>query len=363
MVEFLSLKRVNAPHENAIQKAIARVLKSGWYILGEEAQAFEQEFAAYCGVKHCIGVGNGLDALSLILRAYDIGAGDEVIVPSNTFVATWLAVTYAGAKPVPVDPDVRTYNIDPQLIEAAITTRTRAIIAVHLYGQPAEMQAIQAIAKRHGLTVIEDAAQAHGAKYYGQRAGSLGHAAAFSFYPGKNLGALGDGGAITTQDDDLAARLRKLRNYGSTIKYQHDELGVNSRLDEIQAAILRAKLPHLDAENDARRTIAQQFQVALTGVPVILPYVPPDIEPVWHLFVVRLSARGQLIQGLRARGIGHMIHYPIACNVQPCYADQDWPALPVAEALQYQVLSLPIAPYLSAQDVQTVVNAVITSLV
>lgn len=363
MVEFLSLKRVNAPHEQAIQDAIARVLKSGWYILGEETQTFEQEFAAYCGVKHCIGVGNGLDALSLILRAYDIGAGDEVIVPSNTFVATWLAVTYVGAEPVPVDPDVRTYNIDPQLIEAAITPRTRAIIAVHLFGQPAEMQAIQEVAKRHGLTVIEDAAQAHGAKYHGQRAGSLGDAAAFSFYPGKNLGALGDGGAITTQDDALAVRLRKLRNYGSTVKYQHDELGVNSRLDEIQAAILRAKLLYLDAENEARRTIALQYLVALAGAPVTLPYVPPDIEPAWHLFVVRSPARGQLIRGLGARSIGHMIHYPIACHAQPCYADQEWPALPVAEVLQHQVLSLPIAPYLSALDVQSVADAVRTSLV
>ena len=363
MVEFLNLKRVNAPHEQAIQDAISRVVRSGWYIIGEEIQAFEQEFAAYCGVKNCIGVGNGLDALSLILRAYDIGAGDEVIVPSNTFVATWLAVTYAGAKPVPVDPDVRTYNIDAQQIEAAITPRTRAIIAVHLYGQPAEMKAIQEIAKRHGLNVIEDAAQAHGAKYHGQRAGSLGDAAAFSFYPGKNLGALGDGGAITTQDDALAARLRKLRSYGSTVKYQHDELGVNSRLDEIQAAILRAKLPYLDAENEARRTIAQQYMGALAGAPVSLPYVVPGAEPVWHLFVVRTPARGQLIQGLGAGSIGHMIHYPIACHAQPCYVDQDWPPLPVAEALQHQVLSLPIAPYLSAQDVQAVADAVLTSLV
>lgn len=362
MVEFLSLKRVNAPYEAAIQAAVARVVQSGWYILGEETLAFEQEFATYCGAKHCIGVGNGLDALSLILRGYDIGAGDEVIVPSNTFVATWLAVTYVGAKPVPVDPDVRTFNIDPQKIEAAITPRTKAIIAVHLYGQPAEMAAIQAIASRHGLTVIEDAAQAHGAQHVGKRAGSLGDAAAFSFYPGKNLGALGDGGAITTNDDVLARRLRKLRNYGSSIKYEHDELGVNSRLDELQAAVLRAKLPFLDAENNARRAVARQYMDALAGAPIELPFVQQGVDPVWHLFVVRTAARDTLIQGLKARGIGHMIHYPIACHAQPAYANQDWPALPVAEALQHEVLSLPIAPYLSAQDVQAVTDAVRASL-
>lgn len=361
-VAFLDLARVNRPHEGAIKRAVQRVIESGRYVLGQETEAFEREFADYCGVAHCVGVGNGLDALSLILRGYDIGPGDEVIVPSTTFIATWLAVSHAGATPVPVEPDERSCNLDPARIEAAITPRTRAIIAVHLYGQPADMEPICRLARRHGLHVIEDAAQAHGARYRGRRVGALGDAAAFSFYPGKNLGALGDAGAITTDDDLLAARVRKLRNYGSTLKYVHELAGVNSRLDEIQAAVLRTKLPHLDQENVARGNVAVQYLQALSGSGLKLPCPDPAGDAggrsVWHLFVVR-SARRDLLQAqLQQRGIGSLVHYPIACHQQAAYAGMRWPALPLAERWQHEVLSLPIAPYLEPDEVAAVVDAI-----
>ncbi|MBC7597990.1 MAG: DegT/DnrJ/EryC1/StrS family aminotransferase, partial [Polaromonas sp.] len=292
------------------------------------------------------------------LRAYGIGAGDEVIVPANTFIATWLAVSQTGATPVPVEPDPATHNIDPARIEEAITPRTKAIMPVHLYGQPAEMTPILEIAKRHELRVIEDAAQAHGARYQGQRVGSLGDAAGFSFYPGKNLGALGDGGAITTNDDALAAKLRMLRNYGSSIKYQHEVAGVNSRLDEIQAAVLRAKLPALDAENAARRHIAAAYLEALADAPVQLPQVISSAEPVWHLMVIRTERRAALQAALTQAQIGHLVHYPIACHQQKAFAGQSWPELPIAERLQHEVLSLPIAPYLTLDDVTQVANVI-----
>jgi dTDP-4-amino-4,6-dideoxygalactose transaminase len=363
MIEFLNLKSVNAPHEAAIREAIGRVIDSGWYVLGQETEAFEQEFATYCEAEHCIGVANGLDALHLILRAYGIGPGDEVIVPSNTFIATWLAVSQAGATPVPVEPDPHTYNLDPARIGAAITSRTKAIMPVHLYGQPCDMDPIMSIAERHGLKVIEDAAQAHGARYKGRRTGSLGDAAGFSFYPGKNLGALGDGGAITTRDTKLAATLRKLRNYGSSVKYRHDIPGVNSRLDEIQAAVLRVKLPHLDKENTTRRALAGEYLAALQGAPVVLPGVLTEVEPAWHLFVVRTPRRDELQAQLGKRQIGSMVHYPIACHKQKAYASQTWPELPVAERLQGEVLSLPMAPYLSRMDVRTVAGAILEARV
>jgi len=353
-IPFLDLKRLNAAHDEAIRAGIARVIDSGWYILGEEVAAFEREFAAYCEVKHCIAVADGLAALALILKAYGVGKGDEVLVPSNTFIATWLAVSQAGATPVPVEPDPRTHNIDPARLEAAITPATRAIMPVHLYGQPADMAPLLDVARRHGLKVIEDAAQAHGARYAGRRAGSLGDAAGFSFYPGKNLGAMGDGGAITTNDDALAAKLRLLRNYGSTVKYRHELAGVNSRLDEMQAAVLRAKLPSLDADNAARRRVAAAYLDALRGLPLQLPAVADGAEPVWHLMVIATDRRAALQAALTEAGIGHLVHYPIACHQQPAYADRTWPALPIAEALQHQVLSLPIAPYLTGDDVQRV---------
>lgn len=353
---FLDLQRVNAPYDTAVRAGIDRVLASGWYILGTEVAAFESEFAAYCGSRHCVAVADGLDALHLILRGYGIGPGDEVIVPSNTFIATWLAVSQTGARPVPVDPDPLTHNIDPSRVEAAITPRTRAVMPVHLYGQPADMAPLQALAQRHSLKLIEDAAQAHGARYQGRRAGNLGDAAGFSFYPGKNLGALGDGGAITTDDDALADRLRQLRNYGSRVKYQHDLQGVNSRLDELQAAVLRAKLPGLDADNAARRRVAGFYLESLQGLPLTLPEVLPGTEPVWHLMVVRSPRRQALQAALSAAGIGHQVHYPKACHLQGAYAGQSWPSLPLAEQLQHEVLSLPMAPYLTADDVTRVTD-------
>lgn len=358
VIEFLNLKRVNAPYQDAIEAAIRRVVDSGWYILGTETEAFESEFAAYCGVSHCVGVGNGLDALHLILRGYGIGAGDEVIVPTHTFIATWLAVTYAGATPIPVEVNARTYNLDPQVIEDAITKKTRAVIVVHLYGQPADMDPIREVAQRHGLKVIEDSAQAHGARYKGQRTGSLGDAAAFSFYPGKNLGALGDGGAITTQDETLAARLRMLRNYGSRVKYQHDLQGINSRLDEIQAAILRVKLAHLDSDNAQRQAIAKAYLSTLQCVPHMCPEVLKDVEPVWHLFVIRCRQRDALMRALDAQGIGHMIHYPVSCHSQGAYPTYQWLEFPVAQTLSNEVISLPMAPYLTEVEAKIVAKAV-----
>ncbi|TKC91783.1 DegT/DnrJ/EryC1/StrS family aminotransferase [Trinickia terrae] len=358
-IDFLNLKQANTRFENDIRDAIGRVIDSGRYVLGEETLSFEREFAEYCGVEHCIGVANGLDALHMILRAYGIGEGDEVIVPSNTFIATWLAVSQAGACVVPVEPDGLTCNIDPQKIEAAITPRTRAIMPVHLYGQPADMDPINAIARRHGLRVIEDAAQAHGARYHGRRTGGLGDAAGFSFYPGKNLGALGDGGAITTNDAALAATLRKLRNYGSEVKYHHDLRGVNSRLDDMQSAVLRVKLRHLDEENRQRAALAQAYTEALAPAPLHLPTVLKGTEPVWHLFVVQTPCRDGLQIFLSEQGIGTLVHYPIANHRQRAYADQTWPDLPIASRLQSQVLSLPFATYLSAHDVQTVAAAVL----
>lgn len=358
MIDFLNLRRLNAAHEPALGEAIARVLASGRYILGEEGEAFEQEFAAYCGVRHCVGVANGLDALQLILRASDIGPGDEVIVPSHTFIATWLAVGLAGARPVPVEVDEATANLDPARIEAAITPRTRAIVAVHLYGQPADMDGIAAVARRHGLRLFEDAAQAHGARHRGRRAGSLGDAAGFSFYPGKNLGALGDAGAVTTDDEALAMRLRRLRNYGSSVKYRHEELGLNSRLDELQAAVLRVKLATLDRDNAARAALAAVYLRELATAGVVLPRVIDGVEPVWHLMVVRHPQRDALRAGLAAAGIETGVHYPIACHQQGACAGTAWPPLPVAERLARTVLSLPIAPDLGADAVGRVAEAV-----
>lgn len=361
MIPFLDLKRLNATYQKDIHAAMQRVLESGWYVLGSEVAAFEAEFAAYCEVQHCIGVANGLDALYLILRGMDIGPGDEVIVPSNTFIATWLAVTQAGATPVPVDPHPLTYNIDPLAIEQAISTKTRAVIAVHLYGQPADMRQIDIIAKSHGLKLIEDAAQAHGGRYDGRRVGSLSDAAGFSFYPGKNLGALGDGGAITTNDSNLAQRLRTLRNYGSNVKYHHEVAGINSRLDEIQAGVLRCKLRALDSDNTARARVAARYLEGLQGLPIVLPQVHLEANPVWHLFVIACKNRSMIQAALTVSGIGHLVHYPVACHQQGAYSSGHWPPLPVAERLQHEVLSLPIAPYLTDEEVDSVI-AVIRSV-
>ena len=360
MIEFLNLKKLNEPYEAAFKDIFGHVLASGWYVLGDEVSRFEEEFAAYCGVEHCIGVGNGLDALHLVLKAWGIGPGDEVIVPSNTFIATWLAVTYVGATPVPVEPEEHFFNIDPARIEAAITPRTRAIIPVHLYGHPADMAPILAIADRHDVKVLEDAAQAQGARYHGRRVGGIGDAAGFSFYPGKNLGALGDAGCVTTNDAALAAKVRQLRNYGSSAKYRHDSQGVNSRLDEMQAAFLRVKLADLDASNERRREIASMYGQALEGAPVRVPAIQDGVEPVWHLYVIESLQRDALQKSLQARGVGSLIHYPTPSHRQGAYASVSWPEFPIADRMAAQVLSLPIAPYLTAVDVAAVAAAIRT---
>ena len=355
-VPFLDLSAPWHELREELDAAWRRVMDSGWYILGKEVAAFEEEFAAWCGTCHCIGVGNGLDALHLILRALDIGPGDEVIVPSNTYIATWLAVTYAGATPVPVEPDSVTFNLDPMLLEAAITPKTRAVIPVHLYGQPADMDAVNGIARRHGLKVIEDAAQAHGARYRGRRCGSLGDAAGFSFYPGKNLGALGDGGAITTNDNDLAERVRMLRNYGSSKKYVNEVAGFNSRLDELQAALLRVKLARLDEWNDRRRVVAAAYYKELAGTGLALPFVPDWVEPVWHLYVVCCQDRDAVTARLDRSGIGWLIHYPVPPHLQGAYRNLGYRAgdFPVAERMTREVLSLPMGPHLASGQIDLV---------
>ncbi len=344
-----------------LDEAYQRFMKSAWYIMGKELEAFEQEFAAYCGTKYCIGVGNGLEALHLILRAYDIGKGDEVIVPSNTYIATWLAASYAEATPVPVEPDPRTCNIDPARIEAAITPRTKAIMPVHLYGQPADMDPINAIARKHGLKVIEDDAQAQGARYKGRRTGGLGDAAGHSFYPGKNLGAFGDGGAITTDDATVADRIRTLRNYGSKKKYYNEVKGYNSRLDEMQAAFLRVKLRKLDEWNQRRVKLAAQFQAKMHAPGLILPYVPSWAEPVWHLYVVQTAQRDALQQKLSEAGIGTLIHYPVPPHMSGAYADMKIAegSLPIAEKLSRTVLSLPMGPHVTADQANVTIEQVL----
>jgi dTDP-4-amino-4,6-dideoxygalactose transaminase len=360
-VPFLDLKAINLSHADQLEAAFKRVLHSGWYILGSETANFEKNFAAYCGSAHGIGVANGLDAIFMILKAYGIGPGDEVIVPSNTFIATWLAVSHCGATPVPVEPVEATYNIDPSKIEAAITPRTKAIMPVHLYGQPADMPAIMAIAAKHNLKVIEDSAQAHGARCHGKLAGQLGHAAAFSFYPGKNLGALGDGGAVTTSDDALADSLRTYRNYGSKVKYYNDVAGFNSRLDEVQSAILDVKLKTLDADNAQRRAIAAVYDRELAGLAgLTLPVVPSWAEPVWHLYVIRHAQRDALAKALAEQGIGTIVHYPVPPHLQPAYAHMGYKQgdFPIAEAIHREVLSLPMGPTMTEAQALEVAAAV-----
>jgi len=330
-----------------LEAAYRRVAASGQLILGPELAAFEAEFAAYCGADHAVGVGNGLDALTLALRAAGVGEGSEVIVPSHTFVATWLAVVQAGARPVPVEPDAATYTLTADGVAGAITPRTAAVIPVSLYGHPVDMDPILALAGRHGLFVLEDAAQSHGAQYSGRRTGALAHATAFSFYPTKNLGALGDGGAVTTSDAQLAERLRKLRNYGSTRKYEHEMAGVNSRLDELQAAFLRAKLPRLDAANDARRSHAAAYGAALADRPgLTLPAEANWARHVHHLYVVRCADRAAVQARLDAAGVQTLIHYPTPCHLQPAFAGLGFGqgAFPLAERLSREVLSLPMWP-------------------
>jgi len=365
MIPFLDLKAIYAELKPELDAAYTRVMESGWFVLGKEVEAFEAEYAAFCGTKHCVGLGNGLEALELVLRAWDLGAGDEVIVPSNTYIATWLAVSAVGAKVVPVEPTSAGLNIDPERIAAAITPRTRAIMPVHLYGEPADMDAIMALAQKHGLKVVEDVAQAQGAKVRGRRTGSLGDAGAHSFFPTKNFGAFGDGGAVTTDDGRLAERLRALRNYGSHVKYVNLERGLNSRLDELQAAFLRAKLPRLDAWNEHRRMVAARYDDRLSGIAGLdLPRAPQWAEPVWHLYVVRTERRAALIAALDRAGIGSLIHYPIPPHLQQAYADLGLAkgSFPLAEKLADTVLSLPMGAHLKPEAVDEVAAVVQATL-
>jgi dTDP-4-amino-4,6-dideoxygalactose transaminase len=358
-IHFLDLGAAYRELQSGIDEAVARSLASGWYIGGPEVEAFEQEFAAYTEAQHCIGVANGLDALHLALRTMDVGLGDEVIVPSNTYIATWLAVSQCGATPVPVEPDAYTFNIDSALIEAAITPRTKVILPVHLYGQPADMDPILAIARKHGLRVLEDGAQAHGASYKGKRLGAHGDAVTWSFYPGKNLGAMGDGGAVTTNDPQIADRLRVLRNYGSRVKYVNEVQGYNSRLDPLQAAILRVKLAKLDEWNARRRAIAQRYKQGLTNCGLTLPHVTDWAEPVWHLYVVQHPQRDKLQQALADAGVGTLIHYPIPPYLQQAYAHAGWvqDSMPLAKRMADQVLSLPMGPHLQADQLDAIIAA------
>jgi dTDP-4-amino-4,6-dideoxygalactose transaminase len=359
-VPFLDLKAQYLEMKDEHDAAYRRVMESGWYILGQELENFENQFSEYCGVKHCIGVGNGLDALHLILRSMDVGPGDEVIVPANTSIATWLAVSYAGGTPVPVEPMEDTYNIDPARLESVVTKKTKAIIAVHLYGQPADMDKIKGTAFRYGLRVIEDTAQAHGARFKGQLVGSLGDAAGFSFYPTKNLGAVGDGGAVTTNDSELARKVRLLRNYGSTIKYKNDEKGMNSRLDELQAAFLKIKLLKLDKWNRRRAQISEIYRKELASVyDLTLPFVPEWAEPVWHQFVIRHPQRDRVSARLKDAGIETLIHYPIPPHLSDAYANNGWVKgkFPITERICNDVLSLPVGPHMTDEDVGHVIKA------
>lgn len=359
-IPFVSFKPMEKELDKELRSAFERVYTNSWYIEGKEDEAFEKAFAEYCTAEYCIGCGNGLDALMLSLKAFGIKSGDEVIVPSNTYIATALAVTYVGAKPVFVEPDIRTYNIDASKIEEKITAKTKAIMPVHLYGQPCEMDKIMEIAKKHNLIVVEDCAQAHGALYKGKRIGSFGDAAGFSFYPGKNLGALGDAGAAVTNNKEIADKVRALGNYGSDYKYHHIYQGNNSRLDEMQAAFLSAKLPILDKMNEERRRIAKMYIEGIKNPDIILPYVIEDAVPVWHVFAVRTERRDELAQYLADNGIGTNKHYPIPMHMQECYKDLGIKEgeLPIAEEISRTELSLPMFYGMTDEEVSFVIDII-----
>lgn len=367
MIPFLDLKSINEKYRAELIEAATRVIDSGWYIQGQEHQDFEQEFAKYCGTQHCIGVANGLDALILTLRAWKemgkLSEGDKVIVPANTYIASILAITENRLKPVLVEPDPYTYNLCPISLEKHITAKTKAILVVHLYGQLAPMPQIMALAEAHNLLVLEDSAQAHGAEIEGKKAGNWGDASGFSFYPGKNLGALGDGGAVTTNDDQLAQTIRAIGNYGSHKKYENLYQGVNSRLDEMQAALLRVKLKHLDADTQCRREIAAAYSTAITNTAIQLPAqgieygIANDLSHVWHLYVIQTSQREQLQQHLQKHGVATMIHYPIPPHKQQAYQDCNHQSYPVSERIHSNVLSLPINPVMTDEQVQKVIAA------
>ncbi len=354
-IPFFDLEKNNQIYLPELQEAVATAVSSGRYILGENVALFEAEFAAYCGTQHAIGVSNGLDALTLILQGFGIGRDDEVIVPANTYIATILAITRVGANPVLIEPNLTFYNIDPELIRAKISSNTKAIMVVHLYGLAAAMESIESMAKEFGLVIIEDAAQAHGAYYQQRRVGNLGDAAGFSFYPSKNLGALGDGGIITTNNPELSAKLKALRNYGSEQKYVNLYKGYNARLDEIQAAALRVKIKHLDYENKCRRQVARAYREQITNPQVILPQTPNENQHVWHLFVVRVKEREHFQNYLREHGIDTLIHYPIPPHKQAAFKELNSMSLPITETIHREVISLPMSPTLSETEIEYVI--------
>lgn len=358
MIKFLDLHKINERFRNEIDERITQVLDSGWYILGEQVRGFEKNFANFCGVKHCIGCANGLDALNLIIKGFGFTDGDEIIVPANTYIASILAISQNGCKPILVEPDINTYNINPDLIEQKITDKTKAIMVVHLYGQAVEMEKIWDIAKRYNLKIIEDSAQSHGAIYKGKRAGNLGDASGFSFYPGKNLGCMGDGGCVTTNDNELAYRIRAIANYGSDYKYHHIFKGTNSRLDEIQAAVLDIKLKHLDEDNKRRSEIAKFYRENIKNPNIILPQLKEEENHVWHIFTVRTNDRDKLKKHLEDNGIETNIHYPTAPHKQECYKELEHLSFPVSEKIHKQVLSLPISPVLTNEEVTKIVKVI-----
>lgn len=356
MIKFLDLKKINDRFNKDFEAKFKELLASGWYLLGEENKSFEQNFAKYCGVKNCVGVANGLDALRLIIKAFDFEKDSEIIVPANTYIASILAITDNNCKPVLVEPDINTYNINPKLIEEKITSKTRAIMVVHLYGQAVNMDEIIKIAQKYKLKIIEDCAQAHGAFYKDKRVGSLGDVAGFSFYPGKNLGALGDGGCVTTNDEEVAAKIRALANYGSHKKYENLYKGLNSRLDELQAGILDIKLKYLDEDNEKRKNIAKFYLQEITNKDIILPYYDSENSHVWHLFVIRTKKRDELQSYLSSKEIQTIIHYPIPPHKQACYKEFKHLSLPITEQIHKEVLSLPISPVMSIQEAEFVVK-------
>ncbi len=356
MIKFLDLYKINERFRKEIDLRIKNILDKGWYLLGDEDKKFEENFAKYIGAKHCIGCANGLDALNLIIRGYGFRTGDEIIVPANTYIASILAISENGCTPVLVEPDINTYNINPDLIEEKITEKTKAIMVVHLYGQAVQMNKILEIAKKYDLKVIEDSAQAHGAYYNGKRTGNLGNASGFSFYPGKNLGCMGDGGCVTTNDDELAAKIRAIANYGSDRKYHHIYKGVNSRLDEIQAAILDVKLPYLDKDNLRRREISKYYRENIKNDKIILPKTYDENAHVWHVFVVRTENRDELQKYLENNGVQTNIHYPTPPHKQGAYKELEKLNLPVSEELHKTVISLPISPVMEDNEVKKVVN-------
>lgn len=358
MIKFLDLHKINERFRAEIDEKIKEVLDSGWYLLGKKDEEFEKNFAKYCEAKHCIGCANGLDALNLIIRAYGFGAGDEIIVPANTYIASILAISENGCTPVLVEPDIETYNINPDLIEEKITDKTKAILVVHLYGQAVQMDKILELAKKYNLKVIEDSAQAHGAIYNGKRVGNLGDASGFSFYPGKNLGCMGDGGAVTTNDDELAEKIRALRNYGSHVKYKNLFKGVNSRLDEIQAGILDVKLPHLDKDNLRRREIAKYYRENIKNEKIILPKAYDEKAHVWHVFAIRTKNRDEFQKYLAENNIQTLIHYPTPPHKQEAYKEWNNLSYPITEEIHKTILSLPISPVMTDEEVKKVVEVI-----